>query len=70
LRNKTELEIIKTNKCIEDFEANRDIYFQDLSKFSEEHFFILRHSETIEDGLKKSLELISGIKRLLNFKKR
>ena len=60
LRSKTELEIIEINKCIEDFEVNRIKYFQDLSKFSEEDSFILRHSETIEDGLKKSLEIIAG----------
>jgi len=62
LRNKTELEIIKTNKCIEDFEADKDKYFHDLSTFSEEDSFILRHSETIEDRLKISLELIAGKK--------
>jgi hypothetical protein len=70
LRNKTELEIIKTNKCIEDFEANRDINLQDMSKFSEEYFFILRHSETIEDGLKKSLELISGNKETVELQEK
>jgi len=60
LRNKTDLEILKTNECIEDLEANRNKYFRDLKNFSEEDSFVLRYSETIQNGLEITFELIAG----------